>query len=94
MKIIVNIIGVEVRLKQEISAGPVLPRRSRDVVRALKDRIGDQLERFVDADCSLVDCSVLLVNGRNILSLQGWETEIHDGDETHLHGPRQQVAED
>ena len=25
MKIIVNIIGVEVRLKQEISAGPALP---------------------------------------------------------------------
>ena len=53
----------------------------RDVVRALRDRLGDQLARFVDADCSLVDCSVLLVNGRNMLSLEGWATEIHAGDE-------------
>ena len=80
MKIIVNIIGVEVRLKQEISLEPPSP-ALRDVVRALRDRIGDQLARFVGADCSLVDCSVLLVNGRNILSLDGWATEIHAGDE-------------
>ncbi len=80
MKVIVNIIGVEVRLKQEVLLDPPSP-ALRDVVRALKDRRGDQLARFVDADCSLVDCSVLLVNGRNMLSLQGWATEIHDGDE-------------
>jgi molybdopterin converting factor small subunit len=80
MKIIVNIIGVEVRLKQEISLDPPSP-SLRDVVRVLRDRLGDQLPRFVDADCSLVDCSVLLVNGRNMLSLQGWATEIHSGDE-------------
>ena len=80
MKIIVNIIGVEVRLKQEILLDPPSP-AFRDVVRALRDRLGDQLARFVDADCSLVDCSVLLVNGRNMLSLEGWATEIHTGDE-------------
>ena len=80
MKIIVNIIGVEVRLKQEVWLDPPSPALG-DVVRALRGRIGDQLARFVDADCSLVDCSVLLVNGRNFLSLQGWATEIHDGDE-------------
>ena len=80
MRIIVNIIGVEVRLKQEVWLDPPSPALG-DVVRALRGRIGDQLARFVDADCSLVDCSVLLVNGRNFLSLQGWATEIHDGDE-------------
>jgi molybdopterin converting factor small subunit len=80
MKIIVNIIGVEIRLKQEIWLDPPSP-ALRDVVRAIKDLIGDQLARFVDADCSLVDCSVLLVNGRNFLSLQGWATGIHEGDE-------------
>ena len=80
MKIIVNIIGVEVRLKQEVWLDPPSPALG-DVVRALRGRIGDQLKRFVAADCSLVDCSVLLVNGRNFLSLQGWATEIHDGDE-------------
>jgi len=80
MKIIFNIVGVEVRLKQEILLDPPSP-ALRDVVRALRDRLGDQLTRFVDADCSLVDCSVLLVNGRNMLSLEGWATEIHTGDE-------------
>ncbi len=80
MKIIFNIVGVEIRLKQEISLDPPSP-ALRDVVRALRDRLGDQLARFVDADCSLVDCSVLLVNGRNMLSLEGWATEIHAGDE-------------
>jgi molybdopterin converting factor small subunit len=80
MKVTVNIIGVEVRLKQEISLDPPSP-ALRDVVRALGDRLGDQLKRFVDADCSLVDCSVLLVNGRNMLSLQGWATEVRAGDE-------------
>jgi molybdopterin converting factor small subunit len=80
MKITVNVIGVEVRLKQEIVLEPPSP-ALKDVVRALRDRLGDQLRRFVGADCSLVDCSVLLVNGRNFLSLQGWATEIRDGDE-------------
>ncbi len=80
MKIIVNIIGVEVRLKQEVLLDPPSP-ALRDIVRALRDRLGDQLARFVDADCSLVDCSVLLVNGRNMLSLQGWATEVRPGDE-------------
>jgi len=80
MKVIVNIIGVEVRLKQEILLDPPSP-ALRDVVRALRDRIGDQLARFVNTDCSLVDCSVLLVNGRNFLSLKGWATEIRNGDE-------------
>ena len=80
MKIIFNIVGVEVRLKQEILLDPPSP-ALRDVVRALRGRLGDQLARFVDADCSLVDCSVLLVNGRNMLSLEGWATEIHAGDE-------------
>ncbi|MHB8770641.1 MAG: MoaD/ThiS family protein [Syntrophales bacterium] len=80
MKIIVNVIGVEVRLKQEILLDPTSPSLG-DVVRALRDRIGDQVRRFVTADLTPVDCSAILVNGRNMLSLQGWQTEIRAGDE-------------
>jgi len=80
MKIIVNRIGVEVQLKQEMLLDPPSP-SLRDVVRVLRDRLGDQLGRFVGAECSLIDYSVLLVNGRNMLSLDRWETQIHDGDE-------------
>jgi molybdopterin converting factor small subunit len=80
MKITVNSIGVEIRLKEEISLEPASP-ALKDVLRALVEREGEKLRRFVAADCSLVDCSVLLVNGRNFLSLEGWGTEIHTGDE-------------
>jgi molybdopterin converting factor small subunit len=80
MKVIVNIIGVEVKLKQEILLKPLSP-VLKDVLRALKDNDKGQLERFVNDDLSPVDCSVILVNGRNILSLNGWETCIHEGDE-------------
>jgi molybdopterin converting factor small subunit len=80
MKVIVNIIGVEVKLKQETLLEPVSP-VLKDVLRALKDQDKGQLERFISDDLSPIDCSVILVNGRNILSLNGWETHIHDGDE-------------
>ncbi len=80
MNITVNTIGVEIRLKEEISLEPASP-ALKDVLRALMDRQGEKLRRFVADDLSLVDCSVLLVNGRNMLSLEGWATEIHAGDE-------------
>ena len=80
MRIIVNIIGVEVRLKQETLLEPDSP-DLKDVLRTLKDQDEGQLKRFVNDDLSPVDCSVILVNGRNILSLNGWKTQIHDGDE-------------
>jgi molybdopterin converting factor small subunit len=80
MKITVNIIGVEVRLKQEVTLEPASP-ALKDVLRALMARDGEALGRFVTRDLSLVDCSVLLVNGRNFLSLERWATEVHAGDE-------------
>jgi molybdopterin converting factor small subunit len=80
MKVIVNIIGVEVKLKQETQLESVSP-LLKDVLRTLKDQDRDQLKRFINDDLSPIDCSVILVNGRNILSLDGWETYIHEGDE-------------
>ncbi|MBA4421866.1 MAG: molybdopterin synthase sulfur carrier subunit [Syntrophus sp. (in: bacteria)] len=80
MKVIINIIGVEVKMKQETLVEPVSP-ALKDVLRTLKDQDEGQLERFIHEDLSPVDCSVILVNGRNILSLDGWKTLIHDGDE-------------
>jgi molybdopterin converting factor small subunit len=80
MKVIVNIIGVEVKLKQETQLESVSS-LLKDVLRTLKDQDRGQLKRFINDDLSPVDCSVILVNGRNILSLDGWETQIQDGDE-------------
>lgn len=80
MKVIVNLLGVEVRLKQEIFLEPASP-VLKDVLKGLKDQGMEQLERFIDDHLSPVGGSVILVNGRNILSLDGWETRIHEGDE-------------
>jgi molybdopterin converting factor small subunit len=80
MKVIVNIVGVEVKLKHETLLEPVSP-ILKDVLRTLKDRDKGLLKRFINDDLSPIDCSVILVNGRNILSLNGWETYIHEGDE-------------
>jgi molybdopterin converting factor small subunit len=80
MRVIVNIFGVEVRLKQEIFLEPASS-MLKDVVHVLKDRDHGLLERFISDDLSPVDGTVILVNGRNILSLDRWETKIHEGDE-------------
>jgi molybdopterin converting factor small subunit len=80
MKVIINKIGVEVILKEEINLQPASA-TLHDVLRALASRDRGDLRRFVDDDLMPVDGSVILVNGRNMLSLDRWETEIHDGDE-------------
>jgi molybdopterin converting factor small subunit len=80
MKIVINIFGVEVRLKEEIFLEPSSP-LLRDVLRALKDQDKGPLKRFINDDLSSAGDSVILVNGRNILSLGKDETIIRDGDE-------------
>jgi molybdopterin converting factor small subunit len=80
MKVMINIFGIEVRLKQETSLDPASP-MLKDVLRGLKDQDQGQLERLINDELLPIDGSVILVNGRNILSLDGWETIIQDGDE-------------
>ena len=80
MKVIVNIIGVEVKLKEQITLDPAST-ALKDVLRVIKDRDKGELQRFVGDDLALLDGSVILVNGRNILSLEQLETKIRDGDE-------------
>ena len=80
MKLIINLLGTEVRLKQEVSLSLPSP-TLRDTLRALKDRYGPSLEKFLKEDLSPVEGCTLLLNGRNIGSLGPWETNIQDGDE-------------
>ena len=80
MRVMVNLLGTEIRLKQEVfldlsSSDP------KDVLRALKDQYGAPLERFIKEDLSPVEGCTILVNGRNIGSLSLGETKIQDGDE-------------
>jgi molybdopterin converting factor small subunit len=80
MKVIINLIGVEIKLKEQVSLEPAST-ALKDVLRVLNDRDRGELRRFVGDDLKPIDGSVILVNGRNILSLEKWETLIHDGDE-------------
>ena len=80
MKIYINAFGTEIRLKQEVSLRPASP-ALRDVLRALPDLEKEQLNRFINDDLSLKEGCVILVNGRNIASLDELETRVQDGDE-------------
>ncbi len=80
MRVMVTLLGTEVRLKQEVSldlASPAL----KDALRALKDRYGAPLEKFLREDLSPMEGCTILLNGRNIGSLGPGATKIQDGDE-------------
>ncbi len=80
MRVLVNTFGTEVRLRQEIALEPASS-SLRDVLTALREQHEVSLERFLKDDLSPVEGSAILVNGRNMWSLNRDETEIHDGDE-------------
>ena len=80
MKVLINVLGPETRLNQEISIEPASP-ALQDVLRALKDQYKGQLEKFIKEDLSPAEGSAILVNGQNISSIDRLKTKIQDGDE-------------
>jgi len=80
MKIIINVFGPEVSVKNEVFVEPESS-MVKDVLKALRDRSGGEWRRILRDDLSLEKDCVILVNGRNIASLQHLETQIQDGDE-------------
>jgi len=80
MRVIVNFLGTEIRLKQEVSLDPASPGLE-DALRAVRDRYGAPLEKFLKEDLSPVEGCTILLNGRNIGSLGAGERKIQDGDE-------------
>jgi len=80
MMIIVNVFGKEVTLKRPASLALESP-TLRDVLLALKEKVEGPWTHMIKEDLSLEPGCVILVNGRNIDSLEKRETKIHDGDE-------------
>jgi molybdopterin converting factor small subunit len=80
MKITTNVFGPETTLKKEVFLALESP-TLREVLGILAGRHDAAWERILKEDLSLEKGCVILVNGRNVSSLQDLETKIHDGDE-------------
>jgi molybdopterin converting factor small subunit len=84
MNVIINVIGPEITLKQGISLELVSPPTLKNVMRSLLEQKEGPWRRIVKNDLSLAEGCVALLNGRNIMSLEGFETKVHEGDEITL----------
>lgn len=80
MNVIINVFGPEITLKQEVVLELISP-TLKDVMRDLLEQKGGPWQRILKNDLSLAEGCVALLNGRNIMSLGGFETKIHEGDE-------------
>jgi molybdopterin converting factor small subunit len=80
MTIITNVFGTEFALKRPITLDLESP-TLREVLAALQRHHEGPWRRILKEDLSLQEGCVVLVNGRNIASLEKLETQIHDGDE-------------
>ena len=80
MKILINVFGPEILLKQEVVIDTPCPTLG-EVLKSLKGQREGKWENLIKDDLSIQEGSVILVNGRNISSLDKLETRIHDGDE-------------
>jgi molybdopterin converting factor small subunit len=80
MKITTNIFGPEITLKEDLSLDTSSAALG-EVVKAILSKREGALKSIVKDDLSLETGCVILVNGRNILSLENLDTRIHDGDE-------------
>ena len=83
VKIIINVFGPEISVKKEIFVEPESS-MLRDVLKALRDRADGPWKRILKDDLSLEKNYVILVNGRNIGSLNSLDSTIRDGDEITL----------
>ena len=80
MKISINVFGTDIILKREVSLDIPSP-TLRDVLKSLKDHHQGNWGNLIKDDLSIQEGSVVLVNGRNVSSLEKLDTRIHEGDE-------------
>jgi molybdopterin converting factor small subunit len=80
MKITTNVFGPETTLKKEVLLELESP-TLREVLKIFAGQHDSMWKRILREDLSLEKGCVILVNGRNVSSLQDLETKVHDGDE-------------
>ena len=80
MTLHVNVFGTEFVLKRPVTLD-LESATLREVLIVLQRDYEGPWRRIIKGDLSLQEGCVVLVNGRNVASLQKLETKIHDGDE-------------
>lgn len=80
MNLKIRVIAPDMILKQEITLA-LASQRLRDLTRALLEHNRAEWGRIIRDDFSPSERYEILVNGRNIKSLEGLDTSIHEGDE-------------
>ena len=80
MTLTINVFGTEFVLKRPITLDLQSP-TLKDVLLSLQRYHEGPWKRILKEDLSLREGCVVLVNGRNIASLEKLETSVHDGDE-------------
>lgn len=80
MRVFVNTFGTDIKLREEVSLRPASA-SLRDVLCALREQYRASVDRFLSEDLSPRNGVAVLVNGRNIGSLDKLRTTIDDGDE-------------
>ena len=80
MNVIINVIGPEIMLKREITISGSSSTLG-ELISSLLNQLAGPWERILENDRSLKKGCTALVNGRNIQTLDGFSTRLHDGDE-------------
>ena len=80
MRVFVNTFGADIKLREEVSLQPASS-SLRDVLTALRAQYRAPLEQYLNDDLSPREGAAVLVNGRNMWSLDQFATVICDGDE-------------
>ena len=79
-KVIINVIGPEIMLKQKVAISGSSSTVAQ-LISTLLNQLAGPWEQILDSDGSLKKGCTALVNGRNIQTLDGYSTRLHDGDE-------------
>jgi molybdopterin converting factor small subunit len=80
MRVFVSTFGTDIKLREEVTLQPASHSLC-DVLSALRAQYRAPLDPFVKEDLTPVEGAAILINGRNVLSLDRHATAIQDGDE-------------
>ncbi len=80
MNVTISVLGPEITLKQKLALKSVSA-TLKDVAAALLEQDRKKWAPILKDDLPPMQSYSVLINGRNIQSLEGFETKIHEGDE-------------